>query len=288
MKNLFLSFFFFSSLLLGCKTSSNPGTATGGATGGATATAGAAPSTSASASSGTDAALAENPFYEMRIYYAAPGKLEDLSARFRNNTTRIFAKHGMVNIGYWIPIDNPENKLIYMLAYPSRQARDESWKNFSSDPEWQAVAKASEANGKLVTKVETLYLEATDYSPALKLESKSPPRTFELRTYTASPGNIENLHARFREHTLKLFEKHGMTNIGYWRPTDRDKETKKDMLVYLLAHKDKAAGEASFSAFRADPVWVEAKKASEVKGGGSLTTKVESVYMLPTDYSPIK
>lgn len=257
--------------MLGCKTASNT-----------------------SASSSTDAAtsatsdLRQNPFYEMRIYYAAPGKLEDLNARFRNNTTRIFAKHGMVNVGYWMPIENPENKIIYILAYPSRQARDESWKNFSSDPEWQAVAKASEANGRLVSKVETFYLETTDYSPTVKIEKKSPTRTFELRTYTASPGNIENLHDRFRNHTVKLFEKHGMTNIGYWRPTDRDKETKSDMLIYLLAHKDQPAGLASFEAFRADPTWVEARKASEVKGGGSLTTKVESVYMMPTDYSPMK
>ncbi|MDB5262666.1 MAG: hypothetical protein JWQ14_1947 [Adhaeribacter sp.] len=271
MKNLVFSILFLSSLLLGCKTSSSPGV-----------------DQSATTAAPAAANLAQNPFYEMRSYYAAPGKLDDLHARFRNNTTRVFAKHGMVNVGYWVPIDNPENKIIYLLAYPSRQARDESWKNFSSDPEWQAIAKASEANGKLVSKVETLYLEATDYSPALKQESKNPPRTFELRTYTASPNNIENLHARFRDHTVKLFEKHGMTNIGYWRATDRDKETKKDMLIYLLAHQDQAAGEASFKAFRADPVWIEARQASEVKGGGSLTTKVESVFMKPTDYSPIK
>ena len=114
----------------------------------------------------------------------------------------------MTNIGYWVPIDNPDNKLIYVLAYPSLQAREVSWKAFGADPEWQSVAKASEANGKLVDKVETLYLEATDYSPALKMESNGKPRTFELRTYTASAGNIENLHDRFRNHTLKLFEKH--------------------------------------------------------------------------------
>ncbi|MGV3589727.1 MAG: NIPSNAP family protein [Adhaeribacter sp.] len=286
MKNFFFSFLFLSSLLLVCKTTSYPsGTqtnATGSSSSGSSSNASSGPAVAASAS------LQQNPFYEMRIYYAAPGKLEDLNARFRNNTMRVFAKHGMVNVGYWMPIDNPENKIVYILAYPSRQARDESWKNFSSDPEWQAIAKASEANGRLVSKVETHYLELTDYSPAVQIEKKSPPRTFELRTYTASPNNIENLHDRFRNHTVKLFEKHGMTNIGYWRPTDRDKETKKDMLIYLLAHKDKPAGEASFAAFRADPVWVEARKASEVKGGGSLTTKVESVFMMPTDYSPIK
>lgn len=232
--------------------------------------------------------LQENPFYEMRTYYAAPGKLDDLNARFRNNTMRIFAKHGMVNIGYWVPIDNPDNKLIYVLAYPSRQAREEAWKAFGADPEWQAVAKASEANGKLVSKVETLYLEATDYSPSLTMESKGQPRTFELRTYTASPGNIENLHDRFRNHTLKLFQKHGITNIAYWKPAGNDKEAKGNMLIYLIAHKDKTSGEASWKAFREDPVWVEAKSASEVKGGGSLTIDVQSVFMLPADYSPIK
>lgn len=232
--------------------------------------------------------LQQNPFYEMRTYYAAPGKLDDLNSRFRNNTMRIFAKHGMVNIGYWIPIENTDNKLIYVLAYPSRQAREDSWKAFNADPEWQAVAKASEANGKLVSKVETLYLEATDYSPALTMKSKGEPRTFELRTYTASPGNIKNLDDRFRNHTIKLFEKHGITNIVYWHPTDNDKEAKSNLLVYLIAHKDTASATASWKAFREDPTWIAAKNASEVKGGGSLTTKVESVFMLPADYSPLK
>jgi hypothetical protein len=241
---------------------------------------------SASTSAGT--ILQKEPFYEMRIYYAAPGKLDELEARFRNNTTRIFSKHGMINIGYWRPIDNPENKLIYVLSYPGKEARDASWKSFGADPEWQAVAKASEANGKLVAKVETLYMQATDYSPNLTLQSSAQPRTFELRTYTASTGNLGNLHDRFRNHTLKLFKKHGITNIAYWGPADTGNEAKGDLLIYIIAHKDRTTADASWKAFREDPVWVEAKKASEVKGGGSLTSKVESVFMLPTDYSPIK
>jgi hypothetical protein len=232
--------------------------------------------------------LRPTPVFEMRVYYAAPGKLDDLNARFRNNTTRIFSKHGMTNIGYWIPTENPDNKLIYILSYPSREARDASWKAFGSDPEWQAVAKASEANGKLVTKVESSYLQYTDYSPTIKLEAKSPIRTFELRTYTASAGNIQNLHDRFRNHTMKLFEKQGITNVAYFQPMPKADGTRSDMLVYIIAHKDKAAADESWKAFRADPKWVEVKAASEVKGGGSLTTKVESVFMMPTDYSLIK
>lgn len=231
-------------------------------------------------------AARDTRFYEMRVYYAAPGKLADLHNRFRTNTTRIFEKHGMTNIGYWEPVENPDNKIIYFLAYPSKEARDASWKAFGADPEWQAVARASEANGRLVSKVDTWYLEATDYSPLIG-PSAGQNRLFELRTYTASPNNIENLHARFRNHTLKLFEKHGMTNVAYWRPADKT-GPKKDQLTYIIAHASQEAADASWKAFRADPVWVKAKAASEKKGGGSLTTKVESVFMRPTDYSTIR
>src|SRR5437588_12588494 len=84
--------------------------------------------------------------FELRTYYAEPGKLDDLNARFRNHTTKLFEKHGMENIGYWTPVDNKENKLIYMLAFPSKEARDRSWKAFGADAEWKQVAKESEAN----------------------------------------------------------------------------------------------------------------------------------------------
>jgi hypothetical protein len=194
----------------------------------------------------------------------------------------------MTNVGYWIPTDNPDNKLVYILSYPSREARDASWKAFGADPEWQAVAKASEANGKLVTKAESVFMQNTDYSPALKMESKTPNRLFELRTYTASPGNIQNLNDRFRGHTIKLFEKHGITNITYFQPMPKADGTKSDQLIYIIAHTDRPTADASWKAFREDPNWVKVKAASEVKGGGSLTTKVESVFMMPTDYSLIK
>ena len=74
----------------------------------------------------------------MRIYYAAPGKLDALNTRFRDHTCKLFEKHGMVNIGYWLPMTNTENKLVYLLAYPSREAREKSWKEFMADPDWQS------------------------------------------------------------------------------------------------------------------------------------------------------
>src|SRR2546425_917244 len=147
--------------------------------------------------------------YELRVYYAAPGKLDDLHARFRNHTMKIFENHGMSNIGYWVPIENPDNKLIYLLAFPSRDAREKSWKEFGADPEWKAVQKTTEANGRLVTKVDSTLLAATDYSPPISVSSAPEPRTFELRTYTATAGHLDDLNARFRDHTVALFKKHG-------------------------------------------------------------------------------
>jgi hypothetical protein len=234
------------------------------------------------------AAETDSRCFEMRTYYAAPGKLDDLLARFRNHTVKLFEKHGITNIGYWIPAENADNRLVYMIAFPSRADREKSWKEFGADPDWQSARKASEENGKLVLKVESVFLTATDFSPAIK-PSAAAPRVFELRTYTTTPGNLGRLLARFRNHTINLFAKHGMTNIAYWTLMP-DQKGADDTLVYLLAHKDAAARNASFDAFRKDPDWVAARDASEKEAGGSLTVQdgVKSVMLNATDFSPLR
>lgn len=231
------------------------------------------------------AADKEDRVYEMRIYQAAEGKLDALHARFRDHTLKLFEKHDITNVGYWVPVDNKENKLYFLLSYPSREARDKSWKAFQADPAWQKAAKESEKDGKLVTGVVQEFLKTTDYSPAVKA-TKDGDRVFELRLYTASKGNLDNLNARFRNHTLKLFDKHGMTNLWYFVPTKSDDER----LIYFLSHKSVEAAKASFDAFRKDPAWTEARTESEKKAGGSLTAKdgVKSIMLKATDYSPLK
>lgn len=226
--------------------------------------------------------------FELRTYYSPPGRLDDLHARFLDHTIKLFDKHGMTNIGYWVPIDNSENKLVYLLAFASREAREASWKAFFADPDWQDVRKKTEANGPIVAKVESVLLGATDYSPEVK-PAAAGERVFELRTYTASPGNLVNLNARFRDHTVKLFEKHGMTNVGYWCPLEGQPGAG-ETLVYILAHRSVDAAKASFDAFRQDPDWLAARKASEEKAGGPLTVKdgVKSVFLRATDYSPMR
>lgn len=105
--------------------------------------------------------------YELRIYHANEGKLDDLLKRFREHTTRLFEKHGMKNVAYWTPLDDPlkGRTLIYILAHPSREAAARNWKAFGDDPEWQKVRDASEANGKLVNKVDSTFMMLTDFSP---------------------------------------------------------------------------------------------------------------------------
>jgi hypothetical protein len=109
---------------------------------------------------------ADQRFFELRIYTANPGKLDALNARFRNHTNKLFVKHGMDLIGYWTPADGPEsaNTLIYILAYPSREAREASWKAFQADPDWKTARAESEKDGRLVEKVESKFLNPTDYS----------------------------------------------------------------------------------------------------------------------------
>ena len=105
--------------------------------------------------------------FELRTYTCYEGKLPDLLARFRNHTMRIFEKHGMKNVAYWVPQDAPAsaNTLIYVISHASREAAKKNWDEFRADPEWQKVQKESEANGKIVIKVDSVYMSATDFSP---------------------------------------------------------------------------------------------------------------------------
>lgn len=102
--------------------------------------------------------------YELRTYTALPGRLDALNKRFRDHTTQLFAKHGMTNVIYLTPA-NGDNKLIYLIAHENEAAAAASWKAFREDPAWKAAREASEADGKIVEKVESVYLNATDYSP---------------------------------------------------------------------------------------------------------------------------
>ena len=113
--------------------------------------------------------LSTTPVYELRIYHTYEGKLDDLLRRFREHTCKLFEKHGIKNVAYWTPTDEPlkGKTLVYVIAHPSREAAAVNWKAFGDDPEWQSVRDKSEANGKLVEKIDSTYLVMTDFSPKL-------------------------------------------------------------------------------------------------------------------------
>lgn len=109
-------------------------------------------------------AQAPNHVFEMRTYYAPPGKLEDLKTRFRDHTIKIFNRHHMKSVGYWEPQDNKDNTLIYILEHASKEEGLKNWAEFQADPEWKEVVKTSEANGKIVDHVVRVWMNPTDFS----------------------------------------------------------------------------------------------------------------------------
>ncbi len=227
--------------------------------------------------------------FEMRTYTAREGKLAALEARFRDHTLRLFEKHGMKNVGYWVPVNEPDSKntLIYVIQHESREAAGKSWASFMADPEWKVAQSKSEEGGKLVAKVVSVFMQATDYSP--KFDSKKADddekAQYELRVYKTNAGKLDGLNARFRNHTLRLFERHGIQNVAYWTPVDEPGST--NTLIYVIRHASHAAADASWKAFREDEEWKKVAAESQVDGK-FLSESPTSIYMKATDYSPLK
>lgn len=230
--------------------------------------------------------------YELRIYTTNPGKLPNLLSRFRDHTMRLFERHGMRNVGYFTPIETSEGAdtvLYYFLEHASREAAAASWAAFRADPEWVAVRTASEVGGVILAKPpESIFLKATDYSPVIRTGgSFEKPRVFELRRYTAAEGKLPALHAFFRNRVLDSFARMEMTGIGFWDPTDADKGAGKGF-IYLLAFPSREAASQAWTALRSDSYFVSAR--AEAYKDGSLTADggIQSLFLLPVDFSPLK
>jgi hypothetical protein len=203
----------------------------------------------------------------------------------------VLAKHGATNLGFLVPAgENPDNKILCLHKFPSLPAMLAFSKAVKADSLWAALDTDKDSPDVLASKIEIAHLKTTDYSPDFTPAKANPPRAIELRTYTCpSPEKLAALHERFRHHTMKLFQKHGMENLIYWNPKDIENADRK--LVYFLAHKSQEAARESFAAFRKDPDWLAAREASEKKAGGSLTEKeggVVSEFFVGTEYSPLR
>jgi len=229
--------------------------------------------------------------YELTVFMAKPGKLAAVHDWLRTHHENVFAKHGATNIAYFTPTGpNPDNQILTIHRYSSLPALLKTSRAIKADPLWQPMDTDLNTPESLLESATSIRLKPTDYSPEFTPSESKVPRVFELRVYTCpSPEKLFYLHDRFREHTMKLFAKHGMENLVYWKPMDGEQYDVK--LAYLLSHKSEAAAKESFASFRADPDWLAVKKASEEKAGGSLTNAergVVSEFLEATGYSPLK
>ena len=259
-------------------------------------------------------AFGDDRLYELRVYTPEPHRQSDVLKLIEGPGQKFVAKHKIEFVGAWIPEDASDNRVVTLVRHLDRKTGDANWMAFQADPEWQAALKASEVNGKKpVQSVDRIFLSVNDYSPELNVQTVGN-RVFELRTYIASPKNLPALNDRFRNHTLGLFKKHGMTNVIYWSIADGEKTTAKALLnsvspvgksaaeisddleavdnslVYFITHASQDAAKASFDTFRQDDAWNKVRTDSEQAAGGSLTAGngVKSWFLKPAAFSPLK
>ncbi|WP_144604135.1 NIPSNAP family protein [Algoriphagus algorifonticola] len=221
-------------------------------------------------------------YFELRVYTAHEGKMPDLINRFQNHTMKIFERLGMENIAYFLPVDESENKLYYILGYPDAKSRDLLWQKFSADEEWQAAYQESIKDGILVKDIQETFMV---FAPGLNEGPlPAPSGIFQLRIYHCFDGKISDIQSRFRNHTQALFEKQGLKNYPYFLTVEKGGNQPK--LIYLLGHSNQATYEKSFADFVKDPVWIKVKEASEKDG--KIVERVDAVFLKTLPFSPMK
>jgi hypothetical protein len=210
----------------------------------------------------------DNRFYELRTYFASPGMLNRLVSRFENHTFRFFAKHKMQVMGLWVPIDNQENKLVYILSFADQQACEKSWDGFKNDAEWLAIKQESIRDGELVASLKSVFMHTLDFSPEHLTFGEN--HVFELQTYKNTPNNQDLLRLLFSKHNRRLFQKHGINAIQYWEASEPESE-EANLLIGLLVHR----------------LQDEGKEADE-SANGFLSGFIKSEYLRAVSFSPLK
>ena len=215
-------------------------------------------------------------FHEWRTYEAMPGKLPALHTHLEV-AARLFKKHGLGVLGFWTEEIGVGAQVNYMWIYADLEERQKKLAAFGEDPAWQQqVAEETQRERVIVARTHNTMLQLTPYSPTPRLSTKVQ----EWRIYEAMPGRLPDLHNRFANHTLRLFEKHGMANIGYWTEVFGTS----NRLVYMLGYPNLGDREKSWAAFQADPDWQRARAESEQNR--TLVVKTYSRILRPTAYSP--
>jgi len=267
---------------------------------------------------GGTAALAQSPaiskLYELRTYVPESGRQSDVIKLISDGGMPLMKKHNISLVGAWTNVDPKDERVFTLISHKDKATSEASQTALQNDPAWKEIVQKTVIDGKkAVNSFTRIFLTVNDYSPALDVKQVGN-RVFELRTYVATKGNLPALNARFKNYTLGLFSKHGMTNILYCSVLDGEPLTCAKLLeavspigkgmaevdaslsaagnslVYFIAHASPEAAKTNFGKFVADEEWTKAYKASEAAAGGSLTVKsgVKSLFLQPTEFSPLK
>jgi hypothetical protein len=223
----------------------------------------------------------ETRLFELRTYHAPDGQLDALHARFREHAVGLFEKYGIANVGYWTPSDAAGSRVVFLLAYPSADARNASWARLVADPQWRKCRRDSEGNGKLVERIEELMLVPTADCPVVAPSRGDAPRSFELRTYATKPGD--------GEHHKALCEKFRDSLVGCW--TAATGQSGGTTHVYLLARERPATDRHVPEVAASDKFRISATVGSQqpaIRSRPAAADGGKGLVLQPTDYSPLR
>lgn len=236
----------------------------------------------------TNERLRQGPIYELRIYKANEHRFQNLITRFREYTDRIFARHHMNALGYWIPTDGTprqKRRIVYLLKHASRYEAYANWIHFSNDREWEKVLDMPRFGGLLAEKPTSIFMTENDYSAKVAGSIEKSGGVYELRTYTCNEGKLAAINARFRDHTSRLLDKHGMKNVSHWTPFDLP--ASQNTLIVLIHHQSRQQADTNWESFLSDPAWQRVAKESQ-QNGKFLAKPPDQIFLRPLDFSNLK
>ncbi len=231
------------------------------------------------------ASAAEN-YHEIRIYTVTSNKMGGVMERFRETVDPVRRKHGITTLGYWSePGSTNGGAFVYLMTAASKEELQKQEQEFGADPQFkEGYAFSNKKHGKTVEKIVSLPL-TMDATAKFDFTSAKTPRAFDLRIYSVLPGKLEAFRARWRDHAVPIYERHGLHSVGWWVSDKKDAEDH-DQFVCLLAGESIPAILSSIREFHQDAAWIRVEK--ETEAGGKLRSGVTGFKLTPTDFSALK